>query len=86
MFSFQESALVGSVVRRLLLNYITRPRIPSNGAAFPIFAEESQPGVLQKVGSAAGKALPFLCSLSLSHTRTNLSHTHTHRNTHTKIL
>lgn len=57
----QESALVGSVVRRLLLNYITRPRIPSNGVAFPIFSEESQPGVLQKVGSAAANfvLLPY---------------------------
>lgn len=62
-FPSQESALVGSVVRRLLLNYITRPRIPSNGVAFPIFSEESQPGVLQKVGSAAGKAPAFLCDL-----------------------
>ncbi|XXG42184.1 hypothetical protein AAC387_Pa01g2518 [Persea americana] len=57
----QDSALVGSVVRRLLLNYITRPRIPSNGVAFPIFSEESQPGVLQKVGSAAANfvLLPY---------------------------
>lgn len=56
----QESTLVGSVVRRLLLNYITRPRIPSNGAAYPIFSE-SQPGVLQKVGSAAANfvLLPY---------------------------
>ncbi|XP_058105313.1 uncharacterized protein LOC131248852 [Magnolia sinica] len=57
----QEGALVGSVVRRLLLNYITRPRVPLNGSAYPIFSEGSQPGVLQKVGSAAASfvLLPY---------------------------
>ncbi|KAK9288143.1 hypothetical protein L1049_016591 [Liquidambar formosana] len=49
----QESSLVGLVVRRLLLNYMTRPRIPSNSASYSIFSEGSQPGVLQRVGSAA---------------------------------
>ncbi|OMO54684.1 Dymeclin [Corchorus capsularis] len=58
----QESSLVSMVVRRLLLNYITRPRIPSSSAAsYSIFSEESQPGVLQRVGSAAASfvLLPF---------------------------
>ncbi|KAK8684725.1 hypothetical protein V6N13_040741 [Hibiscus sabdariffa] len=58
----QESLLVNLVVRRLLLNYIMRPRLPSNGtAAYSIFSEESQPGVLQRVGSAAANLvlLPF---------------------------
>ncbi|XP_021291111.1 dymeclin isoform X1 [Herrania umbratica] len=58
----QESLLVSLVVRRLLLNYIMRPRVPSSSAAsYSIFSEESQPGVLQRVGSAAASIvlLPF---------------------------
>ncbi|KAF6173382.1 hypothetical protein GIB67_027077 [Kingdonia uniflora] len=58
----QESSLVGLVVRKLLLNYITRPKIPFNGASYSIFSEGGgQPGVLQKVGSAAANLvlLPF---------------------------
>lgn len=47
--------MVGLVVRRLLLNYITRPQVPLNAASYSVFSEEGQPGVLQKVGSAAGK-------------------------------
>ncbi|KAG8484522.1 hypothetical protein CXB51_023086 [Gossypium anomalum] len=58
----QESLLVSSVVHRLLLNYIMRPRLPSSTAAsYSIFSEENQPGVLQRVGSAAANfvLLPF---------------------------
>lgn len=58
----QESLLVSSVVRRLLLNYIMRSRLPSSTAAsYSIFSEENQPGVLQRVGSAAANfvLLPF---------------------------
>ncbi|XP_007034867.2 PREDICTED: dymeclin [Theobroma cacao] len=58
----QESLLVSLVVRRLLLNYIMRPHVPSSSAAsYSIFSEESQPGVLQRVGSAAATIvlLPF---------------------------
>lgn len=57
----QESSLVGLVVRRLLINYINRPRIPLNGVSYSIFSEGSQPGVLQRVGSAAANfvLLPF---------------------------
>ncbi|PPR90246.1 hypothetical protein GOBAR_AA30442 [Gossypium barbadense] len=58
----QESLLVSSVVHRLLLNYIMRPRLPSSTAAsYSIFFEENQPGVLQRVGSAAANfvLLPF---------------------------
>ncbi|XP_077245406.1 uncharacterized protein LOC143885223 [Tasmannia lanceolata] len=57
----QESALVGSVVRRLLLNYITRPLVPLNGSSYPMFSEGNQSGVLQKVGSAAANfvLLPY---------------------------
>lgn len=50
----QEEYIVGMVVRRLLLNYIARPQFPSNSASYAIFAKDSHPGVLQKVGSAAG--------------------------------
>ncbi|KAI3847017.1 hypothetical protein MKW92_029432 [Papaver armeniacum] len=57
----QDSSLVGLVVRRLLLNYITRPQVPLNAASYSVFSEEGQPGVLQKVGSAAANLvlLPF---------------------------
>ncbi|KAL6007239.1 hypothetical protein ACLOJK_032735 [Asimina triloba] len=57
----QEGALAGALVRRLLLNYITRPRVPLNGPAYALFSEGSQPGVLQKVGSAAASfvLLPY---------------------------
>ncbi|KAH9682468.1 Dymeclin [Citrus sinensis] len=57
----EESSLVCSVVRRLLLNYITRPRISVNSSSYSIFSEENQPGVLQRVGSAAATIvlLPF---------------------------
>ncbi|KAK8511106.1 hypothetical protein V6N13_013518 [Hibiscus sabdariffa] len=57
----QESLLVNLVVRRLLLSYIMRPHLPSSGAAYSIFSEESQQGVLQRVGSAAANLvlLPF---------------------------
>ncbi|CAA6658509.1 unnamed protein product [Spirodela intermedia] len=49
----QEGALISSVVRRLLINYITRPRISFNDSSYPILTEEMQPGVLQRFGSAA---------------------------------
>ncbi|XP_026446559.1 dymeclin-like isoform X2 [Papaver somniferum] len=57
----QDSSVVGLVVRRLLLNYITRPQVPLNAASYSVFSEEGQPGVLQKVGSAAANLvlLPF---------------------------
>lgn len=50
----QKEYIVGLVVRRLLLNYITRPQFPSNSASYAIFAEDSHPGVLHRVRSAAG--------------------------------
>ncbi|XP_068637680.1 uncharacterized protein [Aristolochia californica] len=57
----QESALVSSVVRKLLLNYIARPRVPLNGALQPVFPGGKQSGVLQKVGSIAANfvLLPY---------------------------
>ncbi|KAK2647098.1 hypothetical protein Ddye_022293 [Dipteronia dyeriana] len=57
----EESSLVCSVVHKLLLNYITRPRIPSNAASYSLFSEVNEPSVLQRVGSAAATfvLLPF---------------------------
>lgn len=55
--NLQESSLVSLVVRKLLLNYIMRPAISVNGTSYSIFSEESQSGVLQKVGSVAGMAI-----------------------------
>ena len=48
-----ESSLVNFVVGRLLLNYIVQPCIPFNSASYLVFSGGSQPGVLQRVGSAA---------------------------------
>lgn len=64
----QESSVVGLVVRRLLLNYMMRPRIPSTGAAHSIFSEDGEPGVLLKVGSAAANfvLMPFNLFISTS--------------------
>lgn len=50
----QDSSLVGSVVRKLLLNFIARPSVPFNRTAYSIFYDGSQSSVLQGVGSAAG--------------------------------
>ncbi|CAL1396566.1 unnamed protein product [Linum trigynum] len=57
----QESSLVTMVVHRLLLNYIMRPRIALNVGTYLPFGEAGQPGVLQRVGSAAANLvlLPF---------------------------
>ncbi|VFQ69516.1 unnamed protein product [Cuscuta campestris] len=49
----QQSSLVNMVVQKLLLNYITRPRVHARYSPYQIFAEGNQPGVLQRVGSAA---------------------------------
>ncbi|ONK65019.1 uncharacterized protein A4U43_C07F32630 [Asparagus officinalis] len=57
----QEGTVVTSVVRRLLLNFITRPRIPFRGTAYPVYSDGNEPGVLQRVGSAAANfvLLPY---------------------------
>ncbi|KAI3469624.1 hypothetical protein Pfo_026287 [Paulownia fortunei] len=57
----QESSLVNVVVRKLLLNYITRPQFPVNSSSSMILSEGNQPGVLRRVGSAAANLmlLPF---------------------------
>lgn len=51
-----------SVVRRLLLNFITRPRIPFSGTSYPVYSDGNQPGVLQRVGSAAGMVVSLPCA------------------------
>lgn len=51
----QDSSIVASVVQKLLLNFVSRPQIPSNGS-HPVFSDDGGPGVLQRVGSAAGNA------------------------------
>ncbi|KAJ4954787.1 hypothetical protein NE237_011570 [Protea cynaroides] len=64
----QETSLVGVVVRKLLLNYITRHHFPLHGRSYSIVSGGSQLGVLQKVGSAAANfvLLPFSFFVSSS--------------------
>ncbi|RXI09744.1 hypothetical protein DVH24_025631 [Malus domestica] len=64
----QESSLVLLVVRRLLLSYITGPSISLNTSSYSVYSEGSQPGVLQRVGSAAANfmLLPFKILVSSS--------------------
>ncbi|AQL00133.1 dyggve-melchior-clausen syndrome protein [Zea mays] len=56
----QDSSIVASVVQKLLLNFVTRPKIPLN-ASHPVFSDDGRPGVLQRVGSAAANfvLLPY---------------------------
>ncbi|PAN28238.1 hypothetical protein PAHAL_5G139500 [Panicum hallii] len=56
----QDSSIVVSVVRKLLLNFVTRPKFPQNGS-HPVFSDDGRPGVLQRVGSAAANfvLLPY---------------------------
>ncbi|KAK6130247.1 hypothetical protein DH2020_036057 [Rehmannia glutinosa] len=49
----QESSLVNLVMRKLLLNYITRPQFPVNSSSSITLYEGNQPGVLRRVSSAA---------------------------------
>lgn len=46
-------------MRKLLLNFVARPKFPPNGS-HPVFSDDGRPGVLQRVGSAAGNMDPFL--------------------------
>ncbi|KMZ75914.1 hypothetical protein ZOSMA_109G00040 [Zostera marina] len=55
----QDDDLVCSVVRRLLLNYITRPHVPINGSSYLLLSDNKQPGVLQRVGTAAASLVLF---------------------------
>ncbi|KAI6693314.1 hypothetical protein NL676_021024 [Syzygium grande] len=54
----QEKSLVSLVVQRLLLNYMIWPRVPFGGASHPT-SDDSQAGVLQRVGSAAANIVLF---------------------------
>ncbi|KAL6845239.1 hypothetical protein ACP4OV_024734 [Aristida adscensionis] len=56
----QDSSIVASVVQKLLLNFVTRPKIPLNGS-HPVSSDDGRPGVLQRVGSAAANfvLLPY---------------------------
>ncbi|KAL8048019.1 hypothetical protein ABFS82_07G036900 [Erythranthe guttata] len=54
----QESSLVNLVVRKLLLNYITRPQFPVD-SSFSILSEGNQRGVLTRVRSAAANLMLF---------------------------
>ncbi|RDX70979.1 Dymeclin [Mucuna pruriens] len=49
----QDSSLVGSVVCRLLLNFMARSNVPFHRATYSILYDGSQSSVLQRVGSAA---------------------------------
>ncbi|XP_071691533.1 uncharacterized protein [Rutidosis leptorrhynchoides] len=54
----EESSLVGLVVHKLLLNYISRPKSKSS-ASYSLLSEENQLGVLKRVGSAAANIVLF---------------------------
>ncbi|KAK3162092.1 hypothetical protein QOZ80_1BG0085270 [Eleusine coracana subsp. coracana] len=60
MAMLQDSAIVASVVQKLLQNFVTRPKFPLNGQ-HPVFSDDGRPGVLQRVGSAAANIvlLPY---------------------------
>ncbi|CAL5337612.1 dymeclin-like [Camellia sinensis] len=64
----QESSLVGLVVHKLLLNYISQPRLPLNSASYNMFPEGNHISVLHRVGSAAASfvLLPFSYFVSSS--------------------
>jgi len=53
-YLLQDGHLVSSVVCKLVLNYISRPRIPFNRASYPIFDDGRENSMLKRVGSAAG--------------------------------
>ncbi|KAK7354897.1 hypothetical protein VNO80_14139 [Phaseolus coccineus] len=64
----QDGHLVSSVVCKLLLNYITRPRVPFNRASYAMFYDGNENSVLNRVGSAAANIvlLPFSYLISSS--------------------
>ncbi|KAK7343616.1 hypothetical protein VNO77_12506 [Canavalia gladiata] len=55
----QDSSLVDSVVRKLLLNFMARANVPFNRATYSVFYDGSQSSVLQRVGSAAANIVLF---------------------------
>ncbi|QCE08291.1 dymeclin [Vigna unguiculata] len=62
----QDSSLIGSVVRRLLLNFMMRSDVPFNRATYSILSDGSQSSVLQRVGSAAANIVLFPFSYLVS--------------------
>ncbi|KAI3815432.1 hypothetical protein L1987_15099 [Smallanthus sonchifolius] len=72
----QECSLVGLVVHKLLLNYISRPRSKSS-ASFTLVSEENQLGVLKRVGSAAANIvllpLSYFVNSSVEASRSQLA-------------
>nr|XP_043626405.1 dymeclin [Erigeron canadensis] len=54
----EESSLVGLVVHKLLLNYISRPKSKSS-ASYTLLSEENQLGVLKRVGSVAANIVLY---------------------------
>lgn len=59
IFLLQDSSIVVSLVQKLLLNVVTRPKFPTDGS-HPVFSDDGRPGVLQRVGTAAGNVDPFV--------------------------
>eukprot|EP00250_Pteridium_aquilinum_P013996 c21711_g1_i1 orf=215-2221(+) len=53
----QEPAIASLVIRKLLMSYIARLPLPADAAHYSNLSKSSQPGVLQKVGSAAAVVL-----------------------------
>ncbi|ESW15309.1 hypothetical protein PHAVU_007G061900 [Phaseolus vulgaris] len=62
----QDSSLIGSVVRRLLLNFMMRSDVPFNRATYSILSDGSQSSVLQRVSSAAANIVLFPFSYFVS--------------------
>ncbi|KAL6971659.1 hypothetical protein U1Q18_031338 [Sarracenia purpurea var. burkii] len=78
----QESSLVGLVVRKLLLNYITRAHFASSTTSYDLFSEGKQSGVLQRVSSAAASfvllPLNYFVGSSAEATRSPLAYISLH--------
>lgn len=72
----EESSLVGLVVHKLLVNYISRPRSKSS-ASYTLLSEENQLGVLKRVGSAAASIvllpLSYFVNSSVEASRSQLA-------------
>lgn len=64
----QETSIVSLVVRKLLHNYVTRPHFPVDVKSYAIFSED-QPGVLQRVGSAAANFMLLPLTYLVSSTK-----------------
>ncbi|KAK6780924.1 hypothetical protein RDI58_023108 [Solanum bulbocastanum] len=73
----QPTSLVNLAIRKLLVNYIMRPRFPLKASSYYIFSEGYRPGVLQRVGSVAANLvllpLNFFASSSNEASRSPLA-------------